>query len=143
MATNLTTPITIGRYTHMVPDEIAIWERWLAGEGADLGPYDYDVQVGDPIQLPLGASDLEMNVAKALTRKRIDAISYDARSTTIYEVKKRAGLSTVGQIKGYAFLWRNEHPDNVPLHLIIVTDSTSAQTREYATAEGVQIKELP
>lgn len=135
--------IQFGPFTHMVPDEIKLWVKWLAGEGAARGPYNYDVQVGNPIALPDDATPLELIIAGKLTRKRIDALHLERNRVTIYEVKLHAGLTAIGQVKGYGYLWWKDHPDNPVAELIIITNRAQPDAIEYARSQGVTIKELP
>lgn len=99
-----------GPFTHMSAHERAIWTRWLRQGGGQFAPFHYDIRVGNGLQMPAGSSGYAVRSAYALTTKRIDALFRRGDTTTIIEVKPRAGLSAIGQLIGYRDLYR-QTPD--------------------------------
>ncbi len=109
------------KYPHMLGDDIPIWERYLSLFPDEFDSVDYDFRVGEGIP-PL--DHLPENIkrdAKALTQKRIDVLAWNGENPTIIEVKKRAGLSTLGQILGYAALFKMDFRNIKEPELLIVT----------------------
>jgi len=111
-----------GPFVHMAPNDKAIWLRYLMMGGAQLAPFQYDVRVGTGVQMPSGSSPMELNIAHALTTKRIDALCHVDGKVRIIEVKQRAGLSAIGQLIGYGQLFVKTFPQSPPYELWLVTD---------------------
>ncbi len=66
---------------------------------------DYDFRVGYGMDVdPDWPESIKLD-AIALSQKRIDVVAWNNEQPTIIEVKKRVGLSTVGQILGYLQLF--------------------------------------
>lgn len=111
-----------GPFIHMAQSDRAIWLRYLMLGGGQYGPFSYDVRVGDGVLMPAGTSIIGYKAAYALTTKRIDVLSVSDNVHTIYEVKKRAGLSAVGQLIGYRTLYRAQIPNDQIVKVSLVTD---------------------
>ena len=131
-----------GRFVHMMPNEVPIWARWLEGEGARYAPYEYDVAVGEGVQLPEEASELERRIAAELTRKRIDAVSRQVGVVRIFEVKPRAGLSAVGQLLGYRELYRQTFRHRGPIELWLITDRLQPDMEPVLRRHGIIWREV-
>ncbi len=114
--------IKFGRFVHMSPLDKAIWAKWLLNGGDRFAPFEYDVRVGDGVEMPEDASETEIKLALALTTKRIDATSKFGGVSQIYEVKPRAGFSAIGQLVGYKTLYRAKFPTEKRISMILVTD---------------------
>jgi hypothetical protein len=111
-----------GRFIHMGPQDKAIWARFLLSGGTKLGPFEYDVRVGDGVPMPASSSQMELKLALALTTKRIDALGWSTGKRIIFEVKPRAGLSAIGQLIGYRELYHAQFPDESIPFAHLVTD---------------------
>lgn len=110
------------RFPHMLPRETAIWERYLAKYGIPEGDVIYDMHLGEgTIPLPHWPTWMKAVVA-GLSRKRADVIVEARDSVTIYEVKRRAGMSAVGQLLGYEALYWAEKEPLVPVRLVCVCE---------------------
>lgn len=123
----------------MSEQEEAIWKRFLQNNFPTTAEFFYDVGIGAGPELPPDAPKETRELAQSLGRLRIDAVSKGKEQWRIYEVKHDAGPSAIGQIHSYVFLWQKDPPDTLPVTGIIVTDNTSRDTLNAATAIGVQI----
>jgi len=72
-----------------------------------------------------------------LYRKRIDVIGRTQAQNFIIEIKPKAGMATVGQVKGYKMLYDEEEWSDRPTMAMIITDAMSADTQRYCEKEGV------
>jgi len=135
-------PTILRKYPHMMPNDIAIWERFLVSEHNTFDSFSYDVHVGTG----RGYSDFDpewkITLAKALTCFRIDAVGYHENIATIIEVKPFASLSALGQIIAYSNLWQINFPDKPVEALLIVTDSTSNDVKTVLKANSILLIEV-
>lgn len=132
----------LGKYRHMMPNEVPIWERWLAGEGARFAPYEYDVAVGEGLVIEGEADELVKRIAQALTKKRIDAVSKRLGVVRIFEVKPRAGLSAVGQLIGYRELYRQTFNYRGAIELWLITDRLQPDMEPILKRHGIIWREV-
>jgi hypothetical protein len=98
------------QFPAMIPREREVWRAWLKQHQSAYDRFDYNVRVGPWID-PGPAHMAEMRqMAKLVTQKRIDAVGYQGSVVTLFEVKVRAGLSSIGQLLGYEHFWQQDNP---------------------------------
>jgi len=110
------------RFTHMLPGDRVLWQRFLIRHGEYYDRFEYDVHLGEGVPISAAWPEWVQRAAKALTRKRVDVVGYRADEVWIFEVKPDAGLSAVGQLLGYKALWTKERGEPGRLYLAVVTD---------------------
>ncbi len=111
-----------GPFTHMAPEDTAIWLRYLDAGGGHNAPFSYDVRVGTGVIMPDGSSQFAIKSAAALTTKRIDVMWSEGNIPVICEIKKRAGATAIGQLVLYRNLWIAQFPDVSHPKLFLLTD---------------------
>ncbi|MBA7522558.1 hypothetical protein ES705_14677 [subsurface metagenome] len=99
------------KYPHLLGEDKGVWERFILKYPDRFDTVDYDIHVGSGIETPGEPESKPAEQWQELTRKRIDVIGWKNNNATIIEVKKRVGLPALGQILGYLFLYRREHPN--------------------------------
>ena len=114
------------KYTHMMGDDIPIWERFILRNPKYFNTVDYDFRVGSGMALQPGWDTNFKRMAKMITQKRIDVLGWRGDNPTIVEVKKRAGLSTLGQVLGYRTLFIRDFPHLGKPDLLVVTESADS-----------------
>jgi hypothetical protein len=129
---------SFGPFVHMSQEEKSIWLRFLQDGGTTFGPFTYDVRVGDGIELPAGASGYAIRSAAALTTKRIDVLFRHQGAFVIVEVKRRAGLSAVGQLIGYRDLFQRSPGLRDPVHMLLVTDELQPDMLPILESTGIR-----
>ena len=92
-------------YPHMIGDEIDIWSRFVDRFPDRFDSVDYDFRVGEGIELHGEEDEAYTRMATMLSQKRIDVIGWLGDKPSIIEVKRRVGLSTLGQVLGYRILF--------------------------------------
>lgn len=127
------------KYPHLFPKDINIWERFLDKFGKQYIGFDYDIKVGSGIEPPENATEADMRLIAGVYKKRIDAVGYMPDRTEIIEVKPSATFSAVGQILGYAALYRNEYPNQPAVMPVLLTDFETPDVRAFAVANGVKL----
>ena len=82
----------------MSVQEKIIWTKYLQAGATIYAPFQYDVRVGNGLQMPPGSSEYDIKSALALTTKRIDVVFENEGVHVITEIKVRAGLGVIGQL---------------------------------------------
>ena len=111
------------RYPHMLGEDADIWNRFLLLYPDRFDSVDYDFRVGDGIPQDPGLDPATRATMKVLTQKRIDVLGWNGEKPTIVEVKKRVGLSALGQCLGYLQLFLEGFPNISRPDLLVVTET--------------------
>ncbi|GAI16066.1 unnamed protein product [marine sediment metagenome] len=119
-------PVIRPHYPHMLQEDNAVWGRFLTTDAYRIKEVWYDVRVGQPVLLAVGASDMERRIAAGLTRKRIDCVCRVGEGFWVVEVKPYASMLAVGQVISYVRLFEIEYPDAIPAIPVIVCDTLDA-----------------
>lgn len=124
-------------YPHMSVADTQIWERFIEKYPDQFAQVQYDFHIGEaPPFNTLYDDDTDKN-QDMLYRKRIDVVGHTQDKVFIIELKPNAGMSTIGQVKGYKFLYDDEGWTDKKTVPMIVTDAMSADTQRYCEREGV------
>ena len=126
-----------GPFVHMSQEEKAIWIRWLQQGGTQFAPFRYDIRVGNGLIMPPGSSGYAVRSAYALTTKRIDVLYVEQQTTVIVEVKRRAGLSAIGQLIGYRDLYRQTPGFAGAISMLLVTDQLQPDMETPLRESGI------
>jgi hypothetical protein len=113
----------IGWYPHMLPNDIAVWERFLDKHGNEFKGFEYDVHVGGIVERDPGWSEVTFVMASELYAKRIDAVGYKSDSITIIEVKPEAGVGSVGQLVTYMDLYKRDFRSKLKILGLLVCEN--------------------
>lgn len=131
-----------GPFTHMGPEDAAIWVRFLVRGGNIHAPFYYDLRVGDGVQMPPDASDRSLRIAAALTTKRIDVLWYEQLTPVICELKKYAGATAIGQLILYRQLFAYSFPNQPPARTVLITDRLQPDMITSLTENDIQYIEV-
>lgn len=126
-------------YPHMKPNDIAIWERFMAAEPEYFEEVQYDVTVGSPPPFDPTVNDSTGGEVSDLYKKKIDVIGWRDDFPFIVEVKPRAGSAAIGQVLGYIEMYKRDHRPINPPKPMILTDTTSPDLEIMAKRYGVEI----
>ncbi len=111
------------KYPHMLGKNREIWDRFIKLFPGRFDSVDYDFRVGDGIPYGPDIDPVTRATMKVLTQKRIDVLGWNGEQPTIIEVKKRVGLSALGQVLGYLALFQADLPNILEPELMIVTET--------------------
>ncbi len=111
------------KYPHMLGEDKDIWDRFIKLYPGRFDSVDYDFRVGDGIPYGPDIDPATRATMKVLTQKRIDVLGWNEEQPTIIEVKKRVGLSALGQVLGYLALFQADLPNILEPELMIVTET--------------------
>lgn len=110
----------MARYPHLLPADCFLWDLWLAQHAGEFSEFQYDVKVGEGTD---PGPEFDNNIrydAIRLSQRRIDAVGYQAKVITLFEITTLAGLTALGQCMAYPKLFRDTYsPDRViQMHLV-------------------------
>ena len=102
-------------FPHLLPIETEVWREFLAKWGDTWDRFEYDIHVGKGVQVgEKGVNKYADNFA-TLTQKRIDAIGWNKKFPTLFEIREVGNLELIGKIEGYSILWEKMFPmENTP-----------------------------
>jgi hypothetical protein len=116
------------KYPGMKPEDIAVWERFVAKNPAYFDTCDYHVHVGEGAETnPEHPEEIQRDHT-ALTQKKIDVVGYRGKLPTIVEVKPVANMRALGQMLVYERLYLDDHPELVSVPLIVVCGAVERDT---------------
>src|SRR3990167_5628372 len=99
--TRLFPPDFRGKYPHMFPRDIAVWERFLDKYGELYEGFYYDVICGKEVKMHPNWEDPYRKDAYILSKLRIDAVGEKSNGIDIIEVKPRGTMGSMGQLLTY------------------------------------------
>lgn len=107
-------------YPHLLPDDIAVWQRFLHHYGHLYTHFDYDVRVGRGRPQPQQELAGIRKMAIDLSQRRIDAVGHAANRVCIIEVTTGIGFKAIGQIQVYPKLYRDKFgvPPNIDVLIV-------------------------
>lgn len=109
-------------YPHLLPDDMPVWERYLAAYPNLYDVIEYDVQVGFGTPPP---PDIPPEIEKDrrhLTRRRIDAVAHTGGWVTLIEITRLADLKAIGQLITYPILYRITYQPHKPIRMLLVAE---------------------
>jgi hypothetical protein len=127
------------KYPHMLPAEAEIWDRFLKIRQPPFINLEYDVHVGDTPIPPATLPDYLRGMYDSVMKKRIDVVAHDTDVIYVIEVKPRAGMSALGQVLAYKYLYTRDFSPGKPVEMRIVSEREEPNIREIAEPLGVYI----
>lgn len=124
----------------MIGEDKAIWERFVDLYPDRFDSVDYDFRVGDGIPQDPSLDAATRATMKVLTQKRIDVLGWNGDYPTIVEVKKRVGLSALGQVLGYLTLFVTGFPHIIKPKLLVITETIFRDDLEVLRARAIEVK---
>lgn len=118
--TRLFPPDYRGKYPHMFPNDIAIWEGFLDKYGKLYKGFYYDVVCGKEIKMPEHLEIPYQKDAWVLSQLRIDAVGEKGDFIDIIEVKPRGNMASLGQLLTYKEHYIEEYRPQMPVRMVLV-----------------------
>lgn len=120
--------------------ESNITRGWIRQFGADYDSLDFNVRLGVGRPLSDGLSPEIAQQATQLSQRRADIIGHVGAFVDIIEVKDRASLGALGQLRGYQHLWSADNPQIVVRRLIVVARDIPPDVVSVLRREGVEFR---
>ena len=128
-----------GKYPHMFPKDIAVWERFLDKYGEDYEGFYYDIMCGEESnQFPRWEDPYERD-ALILSKLRVDAVGVKPNQLDIIEVKPRGNMASIGQILTYVEKYQKEYNPSKPLQAVLVCGEVDPNIVEIADKNNIVI----
>jgi len=109
-----------GKYPHMFPHDVAVWERFLDKFGGLYEGFYYDIMCGEECkQFPRWEEKYRRD-AIILSKLRIDAVGVRGNTLDIIEVKPRGNMAAVGQLLTYMEQYQKEYNPSQSLRAVLV-----------------------
>lgn len=126
-------------YPHMMYEDTKVWTSFLESGDIEIKECWYDVHVGLPVLLPVGADSMHKRIADGLTRKRIDVVAIVEGVYWIIEVKPVAMHFAIGQVLVYQGLFVKEYEPAREAWPVIVCDTVDEDVVEACARLGVVV----
>lgn len=126
-------------YPHMMPEDVAIWQRFIEAYPDAYDTVAYDVKVGEVPDFVAGHEDEAMQAQGPLYQRKIDVVGYKGDQIDIIELKPRASTSAFGQVNAYRHLFELEYSPPEKPRAIVMTDQLLPQMEMLAAAAGVEM----
>lgn len=126
-------------YPHMMPYDVAIWERFIEKNPDAYDFVSYDVKVGSTPAFDTVVNQDTGGHADNLYKRKIDVVGYKGDSIDIIELKPKAGTSAIGQVKGYTKLYTREYTPPVEVGAVLITDQMLPDMEFLSREEGVRL----
>lgn len=114
------------KYPHMLPRETEVWDKFLDLYGMPEGKVDYDVHLGEGVEVDPSWPSWMARVVQQLSTHRADVVVERSDEVVIIEIKSIAGMGAVGQLLGYEALWLKQFGVDRPVRLLCVCERTEA-----------------
>ncbi len=116
-------PVVRPHYPHFLQEDTGVWTKFLTTDANRIKELWYDVKVGLPVLLGVGATDLERRIAAGVTRKRIDVVCSVGGGYWVVEIKPYANMLAVGQVISYVRMFALEYTVPGQIIPVIVCDA--------------------
>lgn len=127
------------KYPHMMPYDVAIWERFIEQFPDAYDHVQYDVKVGSAPEHDTIVNTDTGGDALDLYKKKIDVVAYKGDQIDIIELKPNASASACGQVVGYGVLYTKEFNPPTRPKLVVITDAPKRDLGLIAHEMGVTI----
>ena len=129
----------LSKYPHLRPEDVAIWERFIAAHPEAYDSVDYDVRVGEGAPTPPEAPPEIADDFHTLTQKRIDVVAHRPGEIWIIEVRPRADQTALGNLMGYRTLYQRQFSPAETVKLMVITDRIGDDDRMIFMTAGVPV----
>lgn len=128
------------KYPHLKPQDVAIWERYIAANPMAYEGVDYDVAVGDSPRFSTEVNPETGGDDRFNYRRKIDVVGYVAGRVEIVEIKPQASPSAFGQVLGYLQLYKSYVDPEANAKAVIITDHILPDMPHLAYMFGVELR---
>jgi len=135
-------PVVKVRYPHMMPEDTAIWRRFVKNGLYLPDKVWYDVHVGMPIDVSGEKEPWVQQYIDKATKKRIDVVGRTGQNWIIIEVKPRAGIVALGQAIFYTWAFLREVEILGEIQGAVVTDSADPDLVPLFDELGIVVFEV-
>ena len=126
-------------YPHMMPEDVAVWERFIAANPTAYETCQYDFPVGKVPDFVSEGTPEDHASMERLYKRKIDVVAKTADTIAIIELKPQCTMSTIGQVLGYQHLYVRDVKDAGRPRTIVICGGAADDVKEFADAQGVEV----
>lgn len=126
-------------YPHMMPEDVAVWERFIAENPDYYDTVEYDFPVGTTPDFVAEGTPEDHASMERLYKKKIDVVAKKGASVCLIELKPTCTASTIGQILGYKHLYMRDVSATPIPDAIVICGNTTDDVKDFAAGLGVEI----
>lgn len=127
------------KLTHLKPDEVIIFKKYYRVMSKNFINMIFDLHLGEGIKLEKEYDENIMRMAKTLSQKRVDVVIEYDKEIKIIELKKRAGLDTLGQLLGYEDLYIKEYKPSKKVIKLLVCEEIEPDVETILKKNNIDI----
>lgn len=125
-------------YAHLLPVDVAVWDRFLAKFGAEYDLLEYDIRVGLGRDPGDDYPENIRNMALDLSYRRIDCVAHSKGLITVIEITHSAGFKALGQIYGYPILYTLTYLPVWPVRAMLVAGEIQSDIENVLLSLGIR-----
>jgi len=126
----------------MMPEDTALWNRFLHDHPKINATVAYDVHVGTPSPTPKDFPPPYKYMVDRLSTKRIDVVLFFPTETLVTEIKPYAGTTAIGQVLSYVPLFHRDFPHEPKPRPCIITDTPQPDIHYLCGLHNIILIEL-
>lgn len=126
-------------YPHMMPEDVAIWERFIEKFPDAYDKVQYDLNVGKIPSFITDEPEEAQRKQAILYQRKIDVVGFKGTDIDVVELKPRAGTSSLGQVKGYVQLYIRDVNQASRPKPVVITDVFGLDMEALAFGAGVTL----
>ena len=133
----------------LIPVEADLWRIWLKYHESEFDAFEYNVRVGQGLNVTPVTKGLTPELSAALTtmwqqltQKKIDVVGQTGVQTWIFEVEERPGTRALGQLLTYATWLTKQRELTLSPTLAIVCRALGPDMLEVFQENGIVIYQL-
>ena len=129
----------LAKYPHMMPEDVALWERFIPFHSYFFDSVDYDVHIGEGASfLPTG-EDTPDGRQNRLYQRKIDVVGYRNSEIWVIEIKPTADMATLGQILTYRSLCAKDDKLSKAKNFVILCSKINGEMRDILRENRIGI----
>lgn len=127
------------KYAGMMPLDVEIWERFIEKNPSAFDAVAYNVAVGEGTPLNTVVSEDTGGDINRLYQRKIDVVGKAGSSIVIVEIGPHATTAKIGQVQGYAMLFKRDYDQKIPVDAVVLTDFLMPEMEFLAKAQNVGV----
>jgi hypothetical protein len=123
----------------MMPEDVAVWERFIEANPEYYDTVEYDYPVGTTPDFVAQGTPEDHATMERLYKKKIDVVAKKDGKVCLIELKPTCTGSTIGQILQYKHLYMRDVSATPVPDAIVICGSTTDDVKEFAATQSVEI----
>lgn len=126
-------------YPHMMPEDVAVWERYISANPDMYETCEYDFPVGTVPEFVGEQTPEDHASMERLYKRKIDVIARKLNNIDIIELKPQCSMSTIGQVLGYQHLYVRDVKPSETVRAVVICGGAPEDVREFGRKYDVDV----